>query len=152
MPKIWRKAVAPQMGMLPGSRIYCPLQTFSHTGVDYAGPFPVRQRRGRVLLKWYIAVFICLQSRACHLEMVSSLDAVGFKMALTRFCGRRGTPTMLLSDNGTNFVAIEKKLRESIETLQYNAEVAADLAKRGIDWKFNLPSAPHFGGVFKRVV
>ena len=84
--------------------------------------------------------------------MVSSLGTVEFKMALTRLCGRRGTPTMLLSDNGTNFVAIEKKLRESIETLQSNAEVAADLAERGIDWKFNLPSAPHFGGVFERVV
>ena len=152
MRKIWRKAAAPQMGMLPDFRTSGSLQTFSRTGVDYAGPFLVKLGRGGVQLKRYIAVFTCLQSRACHLEMVSSLDAVGFKMALTRLCGRRGTPTILLSDNGTNFVAIKKELRELIEALQSNAEVAADLTERGIDWKFNPPCAPHFGRVFERVV
>ena len=56
---------------------------------------------------------------------------------------------MLLSDNGTNFVATERELREAIESLQPNVEVAEDLTERDIDWKFNPPCLPHFGGVFE---
>ena len=150
--KLWREAAAPQMGALPDFRTSGPLCAFTRVGVDYAGPFLVKQGRGRPKQKRYVAVFTCLQTRACHFEMVSSLDAEGFKMALTRFCARRGTLQLVISDNGSNFVAAEKELREAVKALSGDETVAAEMAIRGIQWKFNPPRAPHFGGIFERVV
>ena len=149
--KIWRKPVEPVMGQLPNYRTEGPFLAFSNTAVDFAGPFYVKRGRGRPQEKRYAALFTCLQSRACHLEMVSSLDAEGFKMALSRFCSRRGCPKMVLSDNGTNFVATERELRDAVATLEKSA-FGLELAARGIEWKFNPPRAAHFGGVFERMV
>lgn len=149
--RIWRKPLVPPMGVLPDFRTEGPLLAFSRAAVDFAGPFLVKRGRGRVQEKRYAAVFTCLQTRACHLEMVTSLDTEGFKMALARFCSRRGCPKLLVSDNGTNFVATERELREAVAALGQSS-FAADVASRGIEWKFNPPCAPHFGGIFERVV
>ena len=149
--KLWRRPAEPKMGNLPNIQTSGPLQAFTHTGVDYAGPFLVKMGRGRSQEKRYIAVFSCLQTRACHLEVVRSLDVEGMKMALARFCHRRGRPTLILSDNGSNFVATDRELREALRDLD-QANITAGLAIQGIRWQFNPPRAPHFGGVFERVV
>ena len=149
--KVWRKPATPRMGPLPDLRTQGPLLAFARTAVDFAGPFLVKRGRGRTQEKRYVAVFTCLQSRACHLELVTSLDTTGFKMALTRFCKRRGTPEMLLTDNGSNFVATERELREAVAQLDH-ADLASEYVGQGIEWKFNPPRSPHFGGVFERIV
>ena len=74
--RLWKKPAAPVMGLLPDFRTTGPLQVFSRAGVDYAGPFLVKQGRGKVQLKHYVALFTCLQTRACHLEVAASLDTV----------------------------------------------------------------------------
>ena len=67
-------------------------------------------------------------------------------MGVERFVSRRGTPVMIWSDNGTNFIGAEKELRESIE--KWNVvNIAAELAHKGIKWRSNPPSAPHQGGI-----
>ena len=72
-------------------------------------------------------------------------------MGVERFVSRRGTPAMIWSDNGTNFIGAEKKLRESIE--KWNVvNIAAELAHKGIKWRFNPPNAPHHGGIWERLV
>ena len=72
-------------------------------------------------------------------------------MGVERFVSRRGTPAMIWSDNGTNFIGAEKELRESIE--KWNVvNIAAELAHKGIKWRFNPPSAPHQGGIWERLV
>ena len=149
--KVWRKPVVPPMGQLPDYRTQGTLPAFARTPVDYAGPFYVKRGRGKSQEKRYVAVFTCLQSRACHFEMVTSLDTEGFKMALTRFCCRRGTPQFILTDNGGNFVATERELREAVSQINH-ATLTADLAGQGVEWRFNPPRAPHFGGVFERMV
>ena len=58
---------------------------------------------------------------------------------------------MIWSDNGTNFIGKEKKLRESIE--KWNVvNIAIELAHTGIKWSFNPPSAPYQGGIRERLV
>ena len=53
--------------------------------------------------KVYIALFTCATSQAVHLELVPSLRAESLVKALARFKGRRGTPTLIASDNGKTF-------------------------------------------------
>jgi len=57
-------------------------------------------------------LFTCLASRAVHLEIAYGFDVDSFLNALNRMINRRGVPDEMLSDNGTNFVAANKELRE----------------------------------------
>ena len=72
-------------------------------------------------------------------------------MTQTRFVSRRFAPTEVWSDNGTNLRAGERELREAVGRL--NADRIHDqLARQEIRWHFSPPSAPHFGGVWERLV
>ena len=64
---------------------------------------------------------------------------------------RRGIPSVLWSDNGTNFVASEKELLLNITNWNQEA-LSEELAKGRIHWKFNTPSAPHHWEVWESVV
>ena len=72
-------------------------------------------------------------------------------MGLERFASRRSTPAMIWSDNGTNFIGAEKELRECVEK-RNTLNIAAELAHKGIKWRFNPPSAPRQGGIWERLV
>ena len=54
--------------------------------------------------KRYGCLFTCLVTGAVHLEVAFSLSTDSFVMCLRRFIARRGKPTVIYSDNGTNFV------------------------------------------------
>ena len=59
------------MGNLPDVRVQ-QAHPFMNTGVDYAGPFNIKcsKERGIKTFKGFIAVFICLATKAIHLEAV----------------------------------------------------------------------------------
>ena len=96
-------------------------------------------------------LFTCLTTRAVHVEIVTSMDSNSCVMGVERFVSRRSTPAMIWSGNGTNIIGAGEKLRESIE--KWNVvNIAAELAHKGIKWRFNPPSAPHQGGIWKRLV
>ena len=61
-------------------------------------------------------LFTCLTTRAVHLEFVPSLDTSSCVMGIERFIARRGTPSTIWSDNGTNFVGAEKELLACIKS------------------------------------
>ena len=152
--KCQRKIAKPAeqvMGLMPNVRTIGSLKPFTHSGVDFAGPFYTRQGRGRVQLKRYLCLFTCLETRACHLEMAFSLDTESFLMAFSRFVKRRGTPSTMASDNGTNFTAAERELREAVRELD-TAKISRDGVHQAIQWRFQPPRSPHFGGVFESMV
>ena len=78
------------MGTLPQHRVNVS-QPFTHCGVDYAGPLNIKcsNGRGQKSFKGYVAVFICMATKAIHLEAVSSLTTDAFLGALRRFFARR---------------------------------------------------------------
>ena len=79
------------------------------------------------------------------------MDAFSFISALRRFIFRRGTPSLIYSDNGNNFTAGEKERREAVG--RWNIELIGRAAEqKGIEWHFSPPSAPHFGGSWERMV
>jgi len=89
----------PMMADLPTPRVTPDQPPFTCVGIDYFGPFPVRQKRS--LVKRYGAISTCLAVRADHLEVSHSLDTDSFILALRRFFARRGqvkdAPIMVLT-------------------------------------------------------
>jgi len=71
-------------------------------------------------------------------------------MALSRFISCRGKPAELLSDQGTNYRGAERKIHESFKAL--HPTLQGELAKHQIKFRFNPPSAPHFGGAWEREI
>ncbi|GFW89394.1 integrase catalytic domain-containing protein [Trichonephila clavipes] len=97
------------MGDLPRDRIV-PFRPFEKVGLDYAGPIITKPnlKRSRVTLKSYIAIFICFSTKATHLEVVSDLTTEAFLACLRRFIARRSKPSVIWSDNATNFKGARK--------------------------------------------
>ena len=146
-----RKAetLAPMISDLPRERLAYREPPFRNTGIDYFGPFYVSVKRSTE--KRWGFLFTCLTTRAVHFEVVPSMDTSSCVMGIERFAARRGTPSVLWSDNGTNFVASDKELLQNVRN--WNQQVLTEsLVKKGIQWKFNPPSAPHHGGVWERIV
>ena len=138
-----------QMADLPEDRVAPGGPAFVDVGVDYFGPFYTT--RGRARLRRYGCIFTCLSSRAVHLEMAHDLTTSSFINCLTRFISRRGKPTKIRADNGTNFTGAERELREAVEGLDQDA-ISRDLLSQEIEWDFNPPHASHMGGVWERQI
>ncbi|XP_055916401.1 uncharacterized protein LOC129949150 [Eupeodes corollae] len=139
------------MGNLPAARVRIS-RPFSHTGVDYAGPIEIKawKARGAKILKGYFAVFICLATKAIHLEAVSDLTTQAFLAAFKRFTARRGICKQIYSDCGTNFIGANNELAKMMKEAQHDwKQVAELLANRGTDWHFIPPASPHFGGLWE---
>ena len=143
------KPEPPVMADLPSSRLGYQQPPFTNTGVDYFGPMLVRH--GRKTEKRYGVLFTCLTTRAVHLEIAHSLDTNSCLMAIRRMIAKRGKPANIWSDNGTNFVGAEKELREAVKRLD-GERISDQLSADGVQWHFNPPSSPHFGGVWERLV
>ena len=126
----------PFMADLQRERLQERVFPFTNTGVDYFGPFEVKFMR---------------KTRAVHIEVVQSLEAETCLTAITRFIARRGKPATILSDNGTNFVGAAKEMRDCINAWN-QSDIETSLAQKDIKWKFNPPGAPHFGGIWERLV
>ena len=100
------------MAGLPGCRVQTDKPPFYKVGVDYFGPFLVKQGRSRI--KRYECIFSCLATRVVHIEVASDLPTNSFINALRRFTARRGQLDNIFSDNGTNSVGAERVWRESL--------------------------------------
>ena len=144
------------MGQLPVERI-TPDIVFSNVGVEYAGPVYLKQGSTRkpTLVKAYICVFVSLSVKAVHLEAVSDLTTESFLACLRRFIARRGRPTLIWSDHGTNFIGANRTLKELFKFIrsQKTEEVLSDFfSNQGITWRFIPERAPHFGGLWEAAV
>ncbi len=141
-------ATSQLMGNLPVARVTAS-RPFLHCGVDYAGPFPVKLRKGRhvPVEKAYLCIFVCLSTKAVHLESVNNLTTDSFIAALERLSARRGVPATMYSDCGTNFVGANRILQQFLKNEQ--SRIASGYANRGTQWIFNPPAAPHQGGLWE---
>ncbi|XP_055603913.1 uncharacterized protein LOC129752144 [Uranotaenia lowii] len=138
----------PRMAPLPAVRLTPYIKPFTHTGVDYFGPLMAKQ--GRSLVKRWVCLFTCLTIRAVHVEIASSLSTSSCILAIRRFIARRGSPSSVYSDNGTNFRGASNILRDTIKNI--NEECAATFTNTNTQWYFNPPLSPHMGGAWERMV
>jgi len=117
------------------------------TGVDFAGPIKYRINK-KTVGKAYIALFTCATTRALHLKLCRDLTAEEFQRALKEFIARRGTPRLIVSNNGKTFTATKKWLNK----LKKNEALMNFLAADKIIWRLNPSRAPWWGGFFERLV
>ena len=144
------------MGQLPAARV---LSTFFNErfSVDYAGPLTLKvgSTQRPTSLKAYAAVFVCLATESCHIELVSDLTAEAFLGALRRFVSRRRKPSEIWSDNATCFRHADKHLKDLSHFLQQQdtqESIANFCSNQSIQWKFSPPTGPHHGSVWENGV
>lgn len=161
------------MGDLPSVRVR-PARAFKFSGVDYAGPFNLRlsdtntrktrSKANDLELKGYVVVFVCMITRAVHLDVVTALTAEKFLEAYERFTSRRGTPEILYSDNGTNFVGASNIMKKTLDTwpndiaktimeIWKSSCVQEHITNKGTTtWRFIPPGSPNQGGLWEAAV
>jgi len=140
------------MGNLPEYRIK-ESPPFKHTGIDYAGPIRLKAcgSAKNTTISGYIAIFVCMVTRAVHIEVVSSLKTDAFISAFNRFQARRGNCTNLYSDNAGTFIGSANKL-EQIHNSWTSDTTIKELSTKGIKWTFITPKAPHQGGIWEAAI
>ena len=145
------------MAELPAERV-TPAMAFTHTGMDFAGPFSIKMGHVRkpVILQAYLCIFVCLTFKAVHIEVVSEQTTEAFLACLQRFVSRRSCPQHMYSDNGPNFTGAKNQLRGLYAWLR--SETTDNdiqhylLSHHGITWHNSPPAAPHFGGLWESAV
>ncbi len=145
------RPISQQMGLLPSART-SPSPPFSVVGIDFAGPFILKRGHTRkpVKFKAYSCLFICLFTKAVHLEVCSSLETEEFLAAFRRFANRRGTPHAVYSDNGSNFIGAKAELKATQRLLFKSSNAISHLsAAKEIEWHTIPPRSPHFGGLWE---
>ena len=150
------RTMSQYMADLPALRVSANEKPFTNTAVDYTGAIHVKLTNGRgyKTKKAYIAIFVCMSTKAIHVEAVTDMTAEAFIAAYRRFVARRGVVRNLFSDNGTNFVLSNKILLENMQNIddRYDDEICQELAKSGTRWHFSPPGAPHMNGLAEAAV
>ena len=118
--------------------------SFHNTTCDYFGPIVVKIIRNNTA-KHYGILFTCLNTRAVHLELVVDCSTMEFLQVLRRFFAIRGSPAVMISDNGTQFVGAEKELKEMVKGGKLE-ELREFCAEKGMERRFTTPKAPHHNG------
>ena len=90
-------------------------------------------------------------TRAIHLELTVDYSTMEFLQTLRRFFAIRGQPALLMSDNGSQLVGAERKLKEMIRGWNHK-ELKEFRAEREMEWKFTTPGASHQNDVAESLV
>ncbi|UYV60209.1 hypothetical protein LAZ67_1000406 [Cordylochernes scorpioides] len=135
------KPVVVEDAPLPATRVH-NAKVFEVVGIDLAGPLYLKDQT-----KTWVVLFTCAVYRCVHLELVISLSTEDFLMALERFIKRRGRPSTIFSDNGTNFVGANNFFKK----IDWE-RVSNDGKVKRIEWKFIPPTAAWWGGWWERLI
>ena len=121
---------------------------FEKVGIDYTGSLTITNTDSGLPQKYYICLFTCTSTRAVHLEVANDMSAHTFINLFRRFCSRRSTPRLIITDNGTNFVSSARFFEDKLS----NGEVKAYMLEHKIVWKFISPRSPWQGGFYERMI
>lgn len=148
---------APLMGDLPAARVI-PAKPFLSTGLDYGGPFTIKMLNFRFVkhVKVYICLFICMVTKAVHIEVATDLTTESFLGCLTRFISRRGICRDIYSDCGSNLIGANAELQRIIKTTIHESNAKVQIQRftstQEIKFHFNPPAAPHQGGLWENAI
>ena len=136
----------PPVAALPEFRVES-VPPFTNVGIDFAGPLYLKTKDAK-MEKCYIVLYSCCTTRALHLDLVEDLSGTTFIRSFRRFTARRGTPSVINTDNAKTF----KYTAGFLKKLQYDSLFTSLLQEKRVTWKFNLERSPWWGGYFERMV
>lgn len=141
------------MGSLPKERITAD-RPFQTVGVDYCGPFNIKVARIRkpIVMKAYVALYVCFITKAIHVELVSDMTTEAFLASLKRFIARRGLPSTIFSDNAKNFRGANNTLKglyDLFNSKKHKDDVIEFCTTNCIKFKFIPSYSPEFGGLWE---
>ncbi|XP_052737821.1 uncharacterized protein LOC128198126 [Bicyclus anynana] len=140
------------MGDLPRERV-TPTRPFLNSSTDFAGPYQVLSSKGRGMrtTKAYVCIFVCMSTKAIHLELVGDMTSESFIGAMKRFTARRGKCAHMWSDQGRTFIGANKELAAAWAEakLEFDGQIAESLALDGTQWHFIPAYSPHMGGLWE---
>ena len=87
-----------------------PQNSTFYCGVDMFGPFYIKEEG--LELKRYAAMFVCLASRAVHIEVTHQIDTDSIIKALPRIIARRGNVSLTQSDRSAMSWVQKMNLKE----------------------------------------
>ena len=120
---------------------------FAHTGVDYTGRYYLRDDQGGKV-KACILIFTCFNTRAVHLEAVSSMSKVEYILPFVRFVNRYGIPLAVYYDNAKSFL----QAGGIIQNLLSCSEFEEKFKTASISCKTIAVYAAWYGAVWERII
>ena len=92
-----------------------------YVGIVYVNPFEIKRgnTRSKPTTKFYVALLICISTKAIHLELDYYLISEAFIATLKFFIARRELIDHLYSDNGSNFVGANRELKAFFKSEEF---------------------------------
>jgi len=148
------KPFSQQIAPLPDTRTV-PQPPFTYIGMDTFGPIPCFNNPNRPDKSFKVWGFIatCCTSRACHIELLLSMDTNALINALKRTFARRGLAKVVYCDNAKPFEKVDRELQKLYAALDWQ-KIRNQFMQipQPIDFRFNPAIAPHWGGHYERHV
>ena len=117
---------------VPGSPAALPTSIL----IDRSGLFwPLPRQDWALSGEVWGLIIKCLTTRCIHLDLLNSLDADAFLLALRRFILGRGTPSEVLPDQGTKFWSAQWELKAAFSAME--PWLQESLATHQITFKFD---------------
>ena len=143
--------ISQKMGKIP-LHLLEEAPVFTYVQLDIFGPWSVRgEVQKRTTGKCWGVLFVCLNSRAVHIEFISGYGTDDFLLGFHRFTHLRGWPAEIYSDPGSQLVAADKELRSMWEAMDMD-KVSQDLSGHGSEWFFSPADSPHRQGVVESLI
>ena len=121
-----------------------------YVALDYLGPLMVKDSDS--LTKNWVCLYTCLNVRAIQLEVVENMTAECFILCFRRFIARRGTPKMIISDNGTQLKLGGSVIGKLWGKIIADEDIQSYASNEGIEWKYITEYSPWKGGFYERLV
>ena len=146
-----KKFANQKMAPLPAERLL-PAPVWSDVALDLFGPLEhVDLVRKRLTSKAWGIIITCLGSRAVHLDLTQSYDTDSVLQALNRFMSIRGSPSTILSDQGSQMRAASREVANMLEVVEWNT-LKGWCAKKGIKWRFTPVQGQHVNGCCEALI
>ena len=146
-----KQTLTQKMGMVPLVSLK-PAPAFNVVQIDLFGPWIARgEVQKRTSGKCWGVLFVCLASRAVHIEIIAGYSTDDFLMGLQRFGALRGWPHKLSSDPGSQLVAAEKELQNAWKDINFKT-VEKECTNHKTNWQFSPADSPHYQGVTESLI
>ena len=117
---------------------------FRTAQMDVAGHYFVRNGRKKQPEKRWILVFSCMIYKACHIEVIHSLETSSILLGLQRMMDRRGRIEKVYCDNAKSFTGSNHVLTTLKDILDLGK---CEQKYPFLEWDFGPPKEPHYQGL-----